>query len=381
MRILLLISLTLVLGSLGGCINSNTESKKLEVIQVPCEIYNENGIIGCGKIPISLKEEVNKLLSPHCNSNFDNFNAATKRCLEENKKRVSDAYFLGNFTYYGKHFIKNEDTGLKLIKFSADNQNPEANLWLSEYYAKNDNIQQSIKYLKIASDLGSPLAMHNLGARYSRGLGVEKNIEKSLLLLNQSKKYIAASYSEIALIDLINGDVDSFVKNNNIAAENKYWFALADLAVLYLGEMPGFEDYLDLEKADELANKLISHDVITGDFIKARVLKYKSDKNPEVCKLYKKSFENGYLPAGINLGAEYLKGNYCEKDYHQALNINLVLFKVGNNDIKIVSASNLGFIYLNGLGVPKDIVRSKMYLKYAVEYGYQPAQDMLKNLK
>ena len=321
MRVLLLIPFLMLLVSLNGCINSNTESNRFDVIKVPCEISNANGVIGCGKVPISINDEVNKKLYPNCNIDFNNFNENEKKCLEENYTRPADAYILGNLKYYWKYFNKNESEGFKLIKFSADNNNPEANAWLGDYYSRKGEIQESIKYMKIAADLGSPLGMHNLGARYIRGIGVEQNSEKALLLLNQSKEFIPASYSEIALLDLQKGNVDGFIDNNNIAVEKKYWFALVDLASLYLGEMPNFEEYRDLKKADLLADKLIEHDVIVGDFVKAKVMYYQNVMTPEIFELYKKSFENGYMPAGINLGAEYLSGGNCAKNYRQALDI------------------------------------------------------------
>ncbi|WP_262779739.1 tetratricopeptide repeat protein [Acinetobacter guillouiae] len=380
MKVLLLIPLFLILGGLNGCINSNTESNRFDVIKVPCEITNANGVIGCGKVPISINDEVNKKLYPNCDIDFNNFTKNEKKCLEENYNRPADAYILGNLKYYGKYFTKNESEGFKLIKFSADNNNPEANAWLGDYFSKKGDIQESIKYIKIAADLGSPLGMHNLGARYIRGSGVEKNTEKALFLLNQSKEFIPASYSEIALLDLQKGDVDGFIENNNIAVEKKYWFALVDLASLYLGEMPNLEDYRDLKKADLLANKLIEHDVIVGDFVKAKVFHYQNLRTPEICKLYKNSFENGYMPAGINLGAEYLTGGNCDKNYRQALDIFLMLFNSTDKDIKVVSASNIGYMYLNGLGVPKNKIKAKEFLEIAVNGGYEPAKDMLKEL-
>ena len=58
--------------------------------------------------------------------------------------------------------------------------------------------------------------------------------------------------------------------------------------------------------------------------------------------------------AGINLSSEYLLGNNCSKNYESALKIfrNIFLNTIG--ETKIMSATNLGYMYLNGLGVPVD---------------------------
>lgn len=181
----LLILLIIVLVSLSGCMSSNIESSHKEAIQVPCEISNGNRIIGCGKVPISIRDDINKKLSPNCNINFDDFNEKSKKCLEENYNRPADIYLLGNLKYFGHHFTQDQE--LKLIKIAAEHSNPEANAWLGEYYAKKGDIPQSVKYTTVVVELGSPMAMHKLAGRYIRGQGVEKDTEKALLLLNQTK--------------------------------------------------------------------------------------------------------------------------------------------------------------------------------------------------
>lgn len=231
-------------------------------------------------------------------------------------------------------------------------------------YEADGNINSTTILIKEAANLGNPLAIHSLGARYSRGIGVDKNLDQALLLLNQSKEYIPASFSEIALIEFQKGNVEGFVKYNNIAIDKKYWFSYADLAVLYLGEMPNLEGYRDLDKVIDLSNKLIEHNVSVGYALKARVLQYKSDgvANPEICDLYKLSFDKGYLSAGLSVGSEYLLGNNCSKNYKLALTTFNSLYSQSDQDVKVVAASNLGYMYLNGLGVNRDLNKSKEYL-------------------
>lgn len=371
---------------LSSCTNSkiNTiDEKNSNIIFVPCEIANEYGNIGCGQIPISVNNEVNSKLTPHCQIDFKNFNDSSKSCLEKNSKSPADAYLLGNLKYYGEFFDKNEIEGLKYIEYAADQKNPQAKFWIAKKMETEGNINFATNLIKEAANLGNPLAIHSLGARYSRGIGVDRNLDQALLLLNQSKEFIPASFSEIALIELQRGDIDGFINNNNIAIDKKYWFAYADLAVLYLGEMPNLESYRDLEKVSYFSNKLIEHNVAVGYALKARVLQYKSEgfANPEICDLYKLSFDKGYLSAGLSVGAEYLLGNNCSKNYKLALNIFNSLYSQQDKEIKIMAASNLGYIYLNGLGVNRDLNKLKEYLQYASNLGYQPATEMLSKIQ
>ena len=357
------------MGGLSACTNSkiNTiEEKNSNIILIPCEIGNEYGVIKCGQIPISLKSEVNQKLIPNCQIDFENFNDNNKKCLEQNDKRSADAYTLGNLKYYGEFYDKNEIDGLKYIEYAAEHQNPQAKFWLAKKVEAEGDISSATILIKEAANLGNPLAIHSLGARYIRGIGVDKN-------LDQSKEYIPASFSEIALIDLQKGNIEGFIKNNNIAIDKKYWFAYGDLAILYLGESPNTESYRNLDKVNDLSNKLIEHNIAVGYTLKAKALQYQSigGINPEICKLYKKSFEKGYMPAGLGLGAEYLLGNNCAKDYRLALTIFNSLYEQSNIEIKIISASNLGYMYLNGYGVPLDKNKSREYLEYAANQGYQ----------
>lgn len=257
------------------------------------------------------------------------------------------------------------------------------NFGLQKKLEAEGNIISATNLIKEAANLGNPLAIHSLGARYSRGIGTDRNLDQALLLLNQSKEFIPASFSEIALIELQRGDIDGFINNNNIAIDKKYWFAYADLAVLYLGEMPNLESYRDLEKVSFFSNKLIEHNVAVGYALRARVLQYKSEEfaNPEICDLYKLSFEKGYLSAGLSVGAEYLLGNNCSKNYKLALNIFNSLYSQQVKEIKVMAASNLGYIYLNGLGVNRDLNKSKEYLQYASNLGYQPATELLSKIQ
>ncbi len=57
-----------------------------------------------------------------------------------------------------------------------------------------------------------------------------------------------------------------------------------------------------------------------------------------------------------------------------------MLFNSTDKDIKVVSASNIGYMYLNGLGVPKNKIKAKEFLEIAANGGYEPAKDMLKEL-
>ncbi|MEB6677410.1 SEL1-like repeat protein [Acinetobacter haemolyticus] len=366
--------------SATACASPSKESDK--GISIPCEVQNEYGAIGCGTVPLSLKEDVSQKFKEVCPIDLETDPDRTLACLKENKDNPVEAYRLGNLEFYGHHVEQNIQNGLELIQFSVGNNYPEAMLWLAKFYEAQKEYNKSLTLIKDAAELGNPLAMYSLGFRYSKGIGVTANKELAFKWLNMSKDYVPASYTEMATLYFESGDVEKFIEYNEKARSKKYWFADVELAILALGQVSGYENYQDLKKAEKYAQELITNKVAVGYAIKAQTLSMMSNNKPnaEICSLYKKAFDGGYHSAGINLGAEYLTGDNCDVDFSKALSIFDNLYKNTDGDVKVLAAVNLGTIYLNGLGVTRDLNKSKEYLQYAANVGYPPAIDMLNSL-
>ncbi|WP_315077785.1 tetratricopeptide repeat protein [Acinetobacter guillouiae] len=374
--------LTILVISIGinACANSNTEQKSLTM---SCEVQNEYGSIGCGIVPLSINKEISKKFKDECPFENKSVDDNYINCLRNHKEKPLEAFKLGNIEFYGNHVKQDIKNGLDLIKFSSDQKYPEAMVWLAKFYDSLGETDKSFKLIKEAAQLENPLAMYSLGFRYSKGIGVNADKEIAFKWLNESKEYVPAAYSEMATIYLNDGDVNKFIEYNNKALDEKYWFANVELAVLYLGGVPGYEGYRDLEKSKKYAQELINKKISVGYFIDAQILEIESNKipNSKICELYKQAYDGGFMLAGINLSSEYLLGNNCSKNYESALKIfrNIFLNTIG--ETKIMSATNLGYMYLNGLGVPVDLNKSKEYLQYASNLGYQPAIDMLSQIQ
>jgi len=368
----------LIILILVSCANTTTNNDI--GIYVPCEVESEYGTIGCGTIPLSTNNEVNKKFKEICFIKNKEYNL---QCLNNNKNNPLEAYKLGNIKYFSSKNQNEVNEGINLIEYSAKNQYPEALLWLSKYYQHKGDLKKSFTLMEEAANLENPLAIYGLGYRYNRGLGIEKDSNKAINLLNISKNYVPVSYSEIASIHLNNGDIDGFIKNSKIAKKNKYWFANVDLAILALGQISGAEQYKNIGQAKEYAEELISNQIPVGYFINSQVLEIKSNGLPEskICENLKKSYVLGFLPAGINLSNEYIFGHNCNVNYKEAFNILENLYLSDLLDIKIMAAANLGYIYANGLGVDRNITIAKKYLNYAINNNYQPALETLKAIE
>lgn len=365
---------------ISACANSNTEKKSLTM---PCEVQNEYGSIGCGIVPLSINKEISKKFNDECSSENKKIDENYVNCLRDYKAKPLEAFKLGNIEFYGNHVNQNIKNGLDLIKFSADQKYPEAMVWLAKFYDSLGETDKSFKLIKEAAELENPLAMYSLGFRYSKGIGVNADKKTAFKWLNESKEYVPAAYSEMATIYLNDGNVNKFIEYNNKALDGKYWFSNVDLAILYLGSVPGYEKYRDLEKSKFYAKDLINKKIPVGYFINAQILEIESNKIPnlEICKLYNQAYNGGFMLAGINLSSEYLSGKNCPKNYESALIIFNNIFLNTSGETKIMSATNLGYMYLNGVGVPVDLNKSKEYLQYASNLGYQPATEMLNQIQ
>ncbi|NHB59035.1 sel1 repeat family protein [Acinetobacter sp. 194] len=154
---------------------------------------------------------------------------------------------------------------------------------------------------------------------------------------------------------------------------------MIDLAYFYLGEIDGYESNRNLDKANLYINEIISKDLPIGFFLKAK-LNLLNNSNSETCELYKQAFDGGYLGAGISLANEYLNGINCEKNELEAFKIYNYLFNNTNNEIKVLASHNLGYIYLNGIGVEKDIKKAKDYLIFSASNGLKESNSLLQSL-
>lgn len=363
---------------LTGCTNSNFSKLESKSNFVQCYIENDAGTLSCGEVPLTIYTDINEKFKSSCLINVAELDRDEKLCLEKNKKNPVDAYLLGELIYKDSSF-----DGLKLIEYSAQNKYPQALVWLAKYYEKKGDYDNYEKFIKKAVELGSPLAMHSLGAHYMRGIGIKKDEQLGSELLNLSKDYISASYSELALDYLNKGNYKKFLEYNQIALSKEYWFALSDLALFYLGDIPSYQNYKDLSKARSLIEELVDKNIGIGYALKARLLEIENGTNSsiQICGLQKQAFDGGHKPSGLNYALDLVQGYSCTEDYVQAIKIFTDIYDNEEGELKIIAASNLGYMYLNGLGSLTDIPKAKRYLKYASDYSYQPAIEMLNNIK
>ena len=92
---------------------------------------------------------------------------------------------------------------------------------------------------------------------------------------------------------------------------------------------------------------------------------------------YRKAIESGDLDAHCNLGLLYANNESPLANPEEAIR----LLNVASRDNHPYATYSLGFAYLHGLGVERDLARAKTLFTKAVGLGSQPAADALKKLE
>ncbi len=97
----------------------------------------------------------------------------------------------------------------------------------------------------------------------------------------------------------------------------------------------------------------------------------------EIVKLIKASAQQGIPHSQVTMGWWFMKGWHGIKiDYSEAMKWNLMAYKQGHSE----GANNIGELYENGLGVPKDIEQAKSWYKKASVLGNAEATERLEKL-
>ena len=256
-------------------------------------------------------------------------------------------YLLGICYYYGYGTEKNLEEAIKYLKIAA-----EFGIGASLDVLVNLPEQEAKKYLNSESlfDIalkcaksGSKYAMNYVGYCYDNGIAVKKDISKAFYWFKKAvKKENPMAYYNYALLCEKNklGSPKEIVKYYTKAVENK-----VDYAYYALGHLYAYGKYVlvNLDKSFELFNLAIEN----GD-------------------------AQGYL--GI---ADLCIRETKYKNYSKALDCYLKYLEVKSNP-KI--ENTVGEYYLKGIGTKKDIDKAIIYFKKALDHGYLPASVDLANI-
>lgn len=254
---------------------------------------------------------------------------------------------IGVAMVYGFGVQKNSKVGFQWIEKSANQNYPDAQYEMGEYYSNHSDYVKSAQWWQKASDNGVLDATYNLAVLYKLGYGVKKDIQKSSqLLMNAAEKGQVNSMFNLS----------NYYQRGDGVAQNwskcYYWRKKA----------------ADKGSSGACYNLAIDYAVGTPAL--------NQDKNQSIMYI-NKAVEYGYPMAFLMLGEAYYDGSFYSDgiiDYVKAVTLLNKFLKKSDememeNEWMGTAYLILSKCYRFGRGIKKDIPTAERYYDKAKAYG------------
>jgi len=222
------------------------------------------------------------------------------------------------------------------------------------------------EYIELAAQKGDPEALFLLGDMYQKGIGCEINAKKAL------EYYHTAAEKGYREAQALLGSI--YIEGKTIQqdiAKGLHYLELAanqncDQASLALGLIYESGQYIakDLAKAKQYYTAVAQHNNPTGWYqlglLQGNENNYLAAKNS-----FEEAIKQGDDAARTELGIIYLYGMGIPKDFAKAKE----LFEVAAQKENKEALNCLGIMYMDGKGVPQDYAQSRIYFERAVKLG------------
>jgi len=246
----------------------------------------------------------------------------------------------------------------------ANNGNANAQSKLAMLYATGDgvekNLQKAFDLYTQASKKGSSVAQLNLGFYYESGVHVKQDYSKAAELYTQAIESKDISVKSLAQFNLAN------LYRQGLGVEKNIEKAITLYETIASGVDTNPKEQSALYK-ETLGGALTALGHFSRD-------KKELDKARQYYSLASKL---GSISAKTNLGYDYLTGNGVTKDIPMAIELLTYAAKRGEPIAQI----NLGVCYLNGVGVKKDVKKAMELFKASADQGCEKAINILNTLK
>lgn len=254
---------------------------------------------------------------------------------------------------------KDEKKAIEYYEKGAALKNKYSLFNLAKRYLSNSNCEEKIhlgiNYLQLSTQKYYYKAQHLLGNCYLNGKGVEKDLCKATHYFSLSaKQSYGPSYYSLGF-RYFNGEgikkniftaIECFEKGSELQDE----LSSRQLGLLYLRG-----DYIerDIEKSKAYFLKAIDQHDDESLYYLGRIYMCMDDME-NATKYLKMGYERHNKNASLCLGNLYLKMNK-DASVCEAIRI----FEELCSQNQAVGFANLGFCYLNGIGVDKDLVKAE----------------------
>ena len=234
--------------------------------------------------------------------------------------------------------------------------------------------EEAYKILLPIAENGNPKAQGLIARLYANGWGISKD---SNAAIDWAKKAATNNNPEgIYVLGFIEKDLSEKFRLTKQAADMGYPLAKAALARNYYFGLVGFakNESEGMKYAKEAASL---NDPSSQAFLGDRYVSGTGGvaKDPiEAFKWYKLAAEQGFSGGQAGVGSLFLRGDGVVKDYFEALK----WFKIAlDNDGNPFAAAQLGYMYMNGFGVSKNLEEAYKLNFQAANKGNPQAQANL----
>lgn len=292
---------------------------------------------------------------------------------------VSAQYSLGSMYDIGKGVKQDYTEALRWYMLAAEQGSARAQNNLGSMYANGKGVKQdyveALKWCTLAAEQGNVLAQFNVGLMYYEGHGVERNYTEAL------KWYTLAAERGNALAQLnlgvmyyeghaVEQNYTEALKWYTLAAEHSNASAQVNLGSMYFFGKGVERDYKKAFHWYTLAAEygLASAQGALGGMYADG---YGIEQNYEFAKYWlEKSAANKNSYGLCNLGYLYRHGLGVDQSFEIAANYWKQACESAE-DICNTAPYYLAYAYYDGLGVKRDLNKSKYYFELAIENGYQ----------
>ncbi|CAH1763166.1 9251_t:CDS:10, partial [Entrophospora sp. SA101] len=261
---------------------------------------------------------------------------------------------MGMMYMEGVEVNKNYDMAMTYLKHAADLDYPDAQVNLVQ---KNE-LQSAFECFKQAANQAYHLLAHYyLAEMYSQGLGVEQSCTTAAALYKNVAErgdWLHSPFPE-AHKAYTSGDKESALIYYLLAAERGYEIGQSNVAWL-----------LDRDKS----MWHLTHSTPEFDPIQDKL----------ALIYWTRSANQGNVDSRVKMGDYYFKGFGTEADYEKAAACYQVAAEI---DFSAMAMWNIGWMYENGIGFPKDFNLAKRWYDKSLEanpYAYLPVTLSLKKL-
>lgn len=291
----------------------------------------------------------------------------------------------------GAHYMNvgNIAEGTKWLKKAADQGHTLSQCNYAMYLDQEEKYSEAFPYFEKASDAGDERAKLKVAYYYYFGFGTEKDVPKSIRMVeelkNAKRKFIRANVLfllggfYIEGNEIICPDVERGIDYMRQAADLGQPAAVANMAIYYYGG--DYSDYIeqDYDKAFTYADKAASLGMVEiypllGDcYYHGRGTPINI---PKAIECYSKAYENGNMEVCNTLGYIYYSGIGVDRDYGLAIKY----WEEAASKEYPISMYYLGVLRVHESEDPAIISQGEELLEKAGKAGIQVAYIELGNL-